>query len=51
MAYAHQLMLEVGSETGVIGLVGLLAFFVIFMRSGRQLKIEDSLTWAALQAL
>ncbi|MBW8330058.1 MAG: O-antigen ligase family protein [Thiobacillus sp.] len=47
MAYAHQLMLEVGSETGMIGLVGLLAFFVIFIRSGRQLKTEDSLTWVA----
>ncbi|MEW5966684.1 MAG: O-antigen ligase family protein [Pseudomonadota bacterium] len=33
--YAHQLLLEVGSETGVIGLAGLLVFFGGLIRSGR----------------
>ncbi|MHB1215046.1 MAG: O-antigen ligase family protein [Thiobacillus sp.] len=47
MFYAHQLLLEVGSETGMIGLVGLLAFFVIFIRAGRQLKTEDALSRVA----
>ena len=47
MAYAHQLMLEVGSETGMIGLVGLLAFFVIFIRARWKLEPEDSLSWVA----
>ncbi len=47
MAYAHQLLLEVGSEAGVIGLVGLLAFFVLFMRARWKLKYEDSLSWVA----
>lgn len=37
MFYAHQLVLEVGSETGIIGLVGLLGFFVVFIRSGRNI--------------
>lgn len=46
MAYAHQLLLEVGSETGVIGLAGLLAFFVIFIRAGRG-QSGDPLAWAA----
>ena len=44
--YAHQLLLEVGSETGLIGLVGLLAFFVIFIRAGRGLS-QQPLAWAA----
>lgn len=44
--YAHQLLLEVGSETGLIGLAGLLAFFIIFIRSGRELS-GDPLAWAA----
>jgi hypothetical protein len=47
MAYAHQLMLEVGSETGTIGLVGILAFFVIFIRARWKLEPEDSLSWVA----
>lgn len=47
MAYAHQLLLEVGSEAGAFGLVGLLAFFVIFMRAKWKLKPEDSLSWVA----
>lgn len=47
MAYAHQLLLEVGSEAGMIGLVGLLAFFVIFIRARWKLKPEDSLSWVA----
>lgn len=47
MAYAHQLLLEVGSETGAIGLVGVLIFFVIFIRARWELKLEDSLSWAA----
>ena len=38
MIYAHQLLLEVGSETGIIGLAGLLVFFVIFIRKGRGLS-------------
>lgn len=44
--YAHQLLLEVGSETGLIGLAGLLVFFVIFIRAGRGLS-QHSLAWAA----
>lgn len=44
--YAHQLILEVGSETGFIGLVGLLAFFMIYIRTGRGL-FDQPLTWAA----
>lgn len=47
MAYAHQLLLEVGSEAGMIGLVGLLAFFVLFIRARWKLKPEDSLSWVA----
>ena len=44
--YAHQLLMEVGSETGVIGLAGLLAFFVILIRAGRGLS-QHPLAWAA----
>jgi len=44
--YAHQLLLEVGSETGLIGLAGLLAFFLIFIRAGRGLSCHP-LAWAA----
>lgn len=44
--YAHQLLLEVGSETGLIGLAGLLAFFVVFIHAGRGLSAH-SLAWAA----
>ena len=44
--YAHQLLMEVGSETGVIGLAGLLAFFVILIRAGRGLS-QYPLAWAA----
>ncbi len=47
MAYAHQLLFEVGSEAGVIGLVGLLAFFVIFIRARWKLEPEDSLSGVA----
>lgn len=46
MAYAHQLLLEVGSETGLIGLAGLLAFFVILIRAGRGTS-SSPLAWAA----
>ena len=46
MNYAHQLLLEVGSETGSIGLAGLLVFFVIFIRAGRGLT-HHPLAWAA----
>lgn len=42
--YAHQLLLEVGSETGVIGLAGLLMFFVILIRAGRGLS-DHPLAW------
>lgn len=44
--YAHQLLLEVGSETGFIGLTGLLVFFVIFIRAGCGLS-HHPLAWAA----
>ncbi len=44
--YAHQLLLEVGSETGFIGLAGLAVFFVIFIRAGRGLS-QHPLAWAA----
>lgn len=44
--YAHQLLLEVGSETGLIGLAGLLMFFVIFVRAGRGLA-DNPLAWVA----
>jgi hypothetical protein len=44
--YAHQLLLEVGSETGLIGLAGLLAFFVIFIHAGRNLS-PSPMAWAA----
>ena len=46
MIYAHQLVLEVGSETGAIGLAGLLGFLVIFIRSGRGVS-NNPLAWAA----
>ena len=46
MNYAHQLLLEVGSETGLIGLAGLVAFFVLFLRAGRGLS-GSPLVWAA----
>ena len=46
MIYAHQLLLEVGTETGIIGLAGLLVFFVIFIRAGRGLS-DRPLAWAA----
>ncbi|MBD3812303.1 MAG: O-antigen ligase family protein [Betaproteobacteria bacterium] len=41
--YAHQLFLEVGSETGLIGVVGLLVFFVIYMREGYRLNKKNLL--------
>lgn len=44
--YAHQLLLEVGSEAGLIGLAGLLAFFVIFIHLGRGLSAYP-MAWAA----
>jgi O-antigen ligase len=43
--YAHQLLLEVGSETGLIGLAGLLAFFVFFIGVGRGVS-GAPLAWA-----
>lgn len=46
MIYAHQLVLEVGSETGAIGLTGLLAFFMILIRSGKEIS-GSLLAWAA----
>jgi len=46
MIYAHQLLLEVGSETGMIGLIGLLGFFLIFIRSGRGIA-KHPLSWVA----
>ncbi len=44
--YAHQLLLEVGSETGIIGLAGLLVFFVFFIRAGWGIS-SFSLAWAS----
>lgn len=44
--YAHQLLLEVGSETGLIGFAGLLALFVIYLLRRSELS-EDHLGWAA----
>jgi hypothetical protein len=44
--YAHQLLLEVGSETGLIGLASLLIFFTIFIYVGRGV-CKNSLGWAA----
>lgn len=46
MIYAHQLLLEVGSETGLIGLIGLFAFFLVFIRSGKGLSINP-IAWVA----
>ena len=46
MIYAHQLLLEVGSETGLIGLIGLFAFFLVFIRSGKGLSICP-IAWVA----
>jgi len=46
MFYAHQLVLEVGSETGIIGLVGLLGFFLVFIRSGQNIT-HSPIAWAA----
>ena len=46
MFYAHQVLLEVGSETGIIGLAGLLVFFVVFIRAGRGIS-SHPLAWAA----
>ncbi len=43
--YAHQLLLEVGSETGVIGLLGLLGFFVVLIRCVRKV-VYNPLAWA-----
>lgn len=44
--YAHQLLLEVGSETGIIGLTGLLMFFLILIWAARGLS-NDPLAWGA----
>ncbi|MEQ1661178.1 MAG: O-antigen ligase family protein [Thiobacillus sp.] len=46
MMYAHQLLLEVGSEAGLIGLAGLLVFFVMYLRAGRE-ALASPLTWVA----
>lgn len=43
--YAHQLVLEVGSEAGMIGLAGLAALLLIFARSSRK-AANDPLTWS-----
>ncbi len=42
--YAHQLLLEVGSETGILGLAGLLVFITILFRTGRGLS-GNVLAW------
>lgn len=47
MIYAHQLVLEVGAETGMIGLAGLLAFLVLLVRTGWRGATHSPLTWAA----
>jgi O-antigen ligase len=46
MNYAHQLVLEVGSETGIIGLAGLVGVFVILIRASRGVS-GLTLTWVA----
>jgi hypothetical protein len=46
MLYAHQLLLEVASETGGIGLVGLLVYFVVLLRASRGVSAHP-LAWAA----
>ncbi|WP_238376445.1 O-antigen ligase family protein [Thiobacillus denitrificans] len=46
MIYAHQLVLEVGSETGGIGLVGLLMFFAVLIRSAQGMS-REYLAWPA----
>ncbi|MDO9468322.1 MAG: O-antigen ligase family protein [Thiobacillus sp.] len=46
MNYAHQLLLEVGAETGLIGLAGLVGVFVILVRARRCVS-GRSLAWAA----
>ena len=45
--YAHQLLLEVGSETGTIGLAGLLMFFVIVIRAGWRQRFNTPFAWSA----
>lgn len=47
MIFAHQILLEVGSETGIIGLAGLLVFFVLLIRTGRGMSSRSPLVWAA----
>jgi O-antigen ligase len=46
MIYAHQLLLEVGAETGSIGLLGLLIFFVIYIRVSGRKGSKHALAWA-----
>lgn len=46
MIYAHQLLLEVGSEAGLIGLAGLLVFFVVYLRAAQR-SLTSPLTWVA----
>jgi hypothetical protein len=53
MAYAHQLVLEVASETGLIGLAGLLMFLMIYLRLGKTGQMGNSLalaTWVGATA-
>lgn len=45
--YAHQLLLEVGSETGIIGLTALLIFFVLLIRVGQRQMFDASIGWSA----
>jgi len=47
MIYAHQLILEVGAETGLIGLIGLLFFLAILVRVGIGASARSPLVWAA----
>ena len=43
MIYAHQLLLEVASETGLIGLAGLVVFLAMLIRIGWRQSAENAL--------
>ncbi len=46
MIFAHQIVLEVGTETGMIGIVGLLLFLGLVVRAGRKLSFGSPLGFA-----
>lgn len=47
MIYAHQLILEVGAETGIIGLGGLLGFLGLLVWQGWRATDTSGLAWVA----